>query len=129
MPVKCITPLLIHSPNKAFIVILFLFLISSAQSQNDPFKKDTIPFHIDPLHISLKPSPKANPELNEHFKRPENELMSWPNFPLTAAQIDYRDKKNNDPYLKQLGREIIESYINGILSGKKNKPVAEVPRF
>lgn len=111
-------------------IALISILASTAVAQNGPIKKDTFSFHINPQYISsFKDMLKANPNLNEHFKRPNNQLMSWPNYPLTAAQIEQRDKKYYLPWGQQLVSDIIGTYLNGVINSKKDKPAASVPKF
>ncbi len=58
--------------------------------------------------------------------------MYWPNYPLTAAQIQARDKEwdreNNQSPGQQIAGEIMESAINNLINGRKS-PVANRPKF
>lgn len=111
-------------------IVLVLCLASRSHAQNMPAEKDSGFHHLNPLlHSSFKKPVKPAPGLNEHFKRPNNQLMSWPNYPLTAAQIAERDRRLNEPVGKQIAEEIIGSYINAVMTGKNKKPVASVPKF
>lgn len=80
--------------------------------------------------VFKKPVP-ANPFLSSKvtytYKKPSGELMSWPNYPLTAAQIAARDKEDEAnskpvPYL-------VNQVVNTLLNGKKQHRPAQVPRF
>ncbi|MEO6541411.1 MAG: hypothetical protein ABIN74_10485, partial [Ferruginibacter sp.] len=74
----------------------------------------------------------TNPLLAEYIKPTKHELMYWPNYPLTAAQVEARnkewDRKFNRPIGQQIVGEIVDSYINTILYGKK-QVVAVRPKF
>ena len=107
-----------------------LFFCLPVYAQNDVSKKDSSNLHLNPLLLSSFKKPvKPNPSLNEHFKSPNNQLMYWPNYPLTAAQIEERDKRNNRPFKEQIVHDVIDSYIDGLIKGKPKKPVAKPPHF
>jgi hypothetical protein len=111
-------------------VVLILVFCVPANAQNESLKKDTTALHLNPLLVSsFRKTVKPNPGLNDHFKIPNNQLMYWPMYPLTAAQIEARDKKYNEPVGKQIAEEVIGSYLNSIINGKNKKPVASVPKF
>jgi hypothetical protein len=111
-------------------MVLILFFGLSACAQNNLIKKDTTGSTLNPLlYTSFKNSIKPGPNLNERFKSPNNQLMYWPNYHLTAAQVEERLRRYDQPVLKQIAREIAESYINSLLNGKNKKPVVSTPRF
>src|SRR4051812_20788859 len=74
---------------------------------------------------------KPNPLLSEYIKPSKYELMYWPNFPLTPAQVESRnrewERKNNRPLgqqiLSDITTDIIKSSVNSLIYGKK-MPVA-----
>ena len=94
--------------------------------------------------------PRMNPLLYAAFKKPVNpilllseyvkpskyELMYWPDFPLTPAQLEARDRewerRNNRPFgqqiLSDIATEIIKYQVNSLIYGKK-MPVAVAPKF
>ena len=87
---------------------------------------------MNPLLLAAFKKPlKANPLLAEKIKPSRFELMYWPNYPLTAAQIAARDRewerKNKQSIGEQIAGDIIKSYVNTLIYGKK--PVAAVPKF
>ena len=111
-------------------VVLVSGFTSLAHAQNKPAEKNSSIQHLSPLLLSAPgKSIKPASNLNQHFKRPGNQLMNWPDYPLTAAQIMERDKTYDQPIGQQLARSIAESYIKSILDGKNKKPVASVPKF
>ena len=118
-------------PCKTVLTIAFDFgSVSLLQAQNKPEEKSNPGQHLNPLLFSSFKKPvKPAADLNERFKRPTNQLMSWPNYPLTAQQIMQRDEKYNQPIGKQILNEMAESYINSLLNGRNKKPVAVRPRF
>jgi len=110
-------------------MVLILFLGLSACAQHN-LSKDTTGINLNPLlYTSFKNPIKPGTNLNERFKRPNDQLMYWPNYALTAAQIEERDRKYDQPVLKQMAQEIAESYINSLLNGKNKKPVVSAPKF
>ncbi|MBL7703212.1 MAG: hypothetical protein JNM14_13255 [Ferruginibacter sp.] len=64
------------------------------------------------------------------------ELMHWPNYPLTTAQIIARQeqwhRRNNQSTGKQIAgdiaSDIIRNQVNSLIFGKK-MPVAVTPKF
>ena len=112
-----------------FIALSLLFALP-AYSQNIFFSKDRSDLKLNPLfYFSNKQTLKQNPNLTEHFKSPRHQLMYWPAYYLTADQIKERDKKYDRPKGEQIADEIIETYINALISAKNKKPVAKVPKF
>lgn len=82
---------------------LLLYYNSSAQKQNKPARTYT--------------------KLN--YTRPTNQLMSWPNYPLTAAQIEQRDRnwKQEHKLSSVVAKDIITSFLS------KKKRTAVQPKF
>jgi hypothetical protein len=121
-----------HFPKKMMAVIMLLVaLISSASAQQDTAKIKNLGFHINPLHTSsFKNTVKANADLNEHFKRPNNELMVWTFYPSKEWWLDPIDKTYKQiPLRKQLSDQLVESVFNSIIRGKTNKPLTAPPKF
>jgi hypothetical protein len=120
------------------IIIILVFvgafvLTSTAQDNNsNEVKRPT----LNPLLKSaFKKSVKPNPIRSEYVKPGKHELMYWPNYPLTAAQIEARNKewerRNNKTIggqiLSDITSDIIKTQVNSLIYGKK--PVAVVPKF
>jgi hypothetical protein len=88
------------------------------------------------LRSAFKVVANTNPLLSIHLRPTKSELMYWPNYPLTATQIEARNKqwerRNSQTFGEQvasdIAKEIIKNQINAILYGRKNAP-AVVPRF
>lgn len=118
-------------PGKTVLTIaLALGFVSLLQAQNKLEEKSIPGQQLNPLLFSSFKKPvKPATDLNERFKRPTNQLMSWPNYPLTAQQIMQRDRKYDQPIGKQILNEMAESYINSLLNGRNKKTVAVRPRF
>ncbi len=114
------------------MVLLLLVMAvfgSGAAAQDVLQKKDTVK-HLSPMLIASfkKPATPAR-NINDRYKMPNKQLMYWPNYPLTAAQIMARDAKYDRPLGKQIASDIAESYVNYLLYGRNKKPVASVPKF
>ena len=123
-------------------IVLVLVFGLAAFSQNYLLQKDTFNLHLNPILVSAIKNPvKPNPTLNERFKHPNNQLMYWPNYPLTAAQIEARnrewDRNNNLPIGQRIAKDAIEIFIlepllynsvNSLIYGRKIPP-AKVPKF
>ena len=114
------------SLKKPIVNILLIFSFGlAAHAQNDTLRKDTTRFFIKPIPVTYSTDPiKPNPKLNEHFRSPNNQLMRWPNYPLTAEQIEKRDKNNHKTVGEQVATDVIKSYLKS-----KKKPAATAPRF
>jgi hypothetical protein len=120
----------LHKP--VFFVGLILIFTTAAYSQNQ-LKKETGNHRLNPLLLApFKKTNKAYPLLSGYIKPTKHELMYWPNYPLSAAQIDARDKewdrKNKQPFGEQIASDIIKSYVNSLIYGKKS-PVTVAPKF
>ena len=123
---------------KPMVTIGFIFSFSSAVSAQfclnyGPEKH----FWMNPLLFSAFKKPlKPNPLLSEYITPSKYELMYWPNFPLTPAQVEARDRewerKNSRPIgqqiLSDITTDIIKSSVNSLIYGKK-MPVAVTPKF
>lgn len=110
-------------------IIPVLFFCLSAYSQEDVSKKDSLNLRLNPLLLSTFKNPvKADPTLNEHLKPTKNELMDWSAYYLTDEQRRERERRLNQPLYKQIGNDIIDSYVHSLIYGKIKKPAA-VPKF
>ncbi|MFN8308059.1 MAG: hypothetical protein U0T79_14900 [Ferruginibacter sp.] len=109
------------------LAMAFLFHTNSPaqQARNNDSSKTLSPL----LSNAFKKHPTTHPRLNDHFKRPNNQLMYWPNYPLTAWEIEQRDRKYDRSVGQQIASSIAESYVNYLLYGRNRKPVANIPKF
>jgi hypothetical protein len=115
--------------NTTLCILTMLFFSLPAHAQNDFAKPDVDSSKHNPLFIAaLKKPIKANPILAERIKPTKHELMYWPNFPLTAAQIEARDRLRNRSIGRQISEDIIKNYVNTLIYGKKIPP-AVIPKF
>lgn len=113
------------------VLVLLLVFSTAGFSQTAPLPKDSLLARgLNSAFIAANNKPvQARVSYNilpykVYTVRNGRELMYWPNFPLTAAQIAERDKK----YDKPIGQQIAESTINDLINGKKS-PVAVRPKF
>jgi hypothetical protein len=108
----------------ACIALLVFFLTAQpalfAQTTKPPCANDPL-FYYHEL-FAKKP---AHPYIKIDYSRPNNQLMSWPNYPLTAAQIAQRDRnwKQENKVSSRVAKDIITSFLS------KKKPVAVIPKF
>jgi hypothetical protein len=105
-------------------VVLFTL---GAAAQNKPGVKDSTYFLKSFLSQS---TPKrsaliANPTIKTRYTRPNNQLMSWPNYLLTAYQIQQRDKKLAES--RKLKNVIANDVLKSFLS--KKTTTAVIPKF
>ena len=125
---------------------LILITTLSAQTNNlsagSRKNMDTNDFQLNPLlRSAFKNQINANPLVAEFIKPTKYELMYWPNYPLTAAQIDARqrewDRNNNLPIGQQIAKDAIDIFImqpllynavNSLIYGRKTSP-AVAPKF
>lgn len=115
------------------VMLVILFSTLSVFSQNNTTYTSTDTAHLNPFfYTALKKPIKTNPLFAERIKPSKNELMYWPNYPLSAAQIDARqrewERKNNQPFGQQIASDIISNAAKNIIYGKKMPP-ATVPKF
>ncbi len=110
---------------------------TNASAQNNNVKSDSNTVKLSPLLLSAFKKPlKANPLPAKKIKPSKFELMYWPNYPLTAAQIEARNKEWERRSTYTLGQQIvmdiagdiIKNQINSLIYGKK-MPVAVAPKF
>src|SRR6478609_6085613 len=88
------------------IGLIFAFA-TTLPAQTNSLKSDTANYTLNPLLRSSFQKPvKTNPMLTEYIKPTKYELMRWPNYSLTAAQIEERDRQNDLPPEKQLAHDI-----------------------
>ena len=121
---------LLYLPGIVLTLVPLLVFGLTVSAQNGLLKKDTSRLSLSPILFSAFKQPvKPNPLLNERLKRPGNQLMNWPNYPLTAAQIAQRDAKYDQPVVKQIVEDVLGTYVNGIINGKSRKPAASLPKF
>jgi hypothetical protein len=106
------------------LVVLFTL---GATAQNKLGVKDSAYFLKSFLNQSThkKNILIANPAVKTKYARPNNQLMSWSNYPLTPYQIQQRDKQLAES--RKLKNVIANDVLKSILS-KKNKP-AIIPKF
>lgn len=116
---------------------LILFFVSALSAQTVNVKTSTNEFEINPLLLTAFKKPaKATPMLAERMKPSKHELMYWPNYPLTAAKIEVRNREWEKRNRKTIGgqivsdvaSDIIKTQVNSLINGKKF-PVAVVPGF
>ncbi len=79
------------------LVLSWLFTVLFtlvAAAQNKSNIKDSTVFLKSFLNQTTpkKSTLLTNPTIKTRYARPNNQLMSWPNYPLTAYQIEQRDK-------------------------------------
>ena len=121
-------------PSKTILsIVLAMAFAPLVHAQNKLTATNSSPNHLSPLLVSsFKKQVKPAVDLNERFKSPKNELMFWPNYPLTYAQIETMDRewerKNNRSLGEQIAGDIIKSYVNALIYGKPYTP-AKVPKF
>jgi hypothetical protein len=117
---------------RIFALVLVLIFSTVGYSQNKLLKNDSVlTKHFNPIFISAYKNPhQITPCLARPYtvKPSKHELMYWPNYPLTAAQIEARNRKYDQSLGQQIIGSIAESYINSLLYGKKMPP-AVTPKF
>jgi hypothetical protein len=116
-----------------FIFAFAITAIAQTTAGDTPVKTQV----LNPLLFSAFKKPlKANPLLSEYIKPSKYELMYWPNFPLTVAQVEARDREWKTRNKKTIGgqivsdiaSDIIKNSVNSLIYGKK-MPVAVTPKF
>ncbi len=117
------------------IIAAFTCFTFTAFCQDDLYQKDAVLPRLSPVLTAAIKNPKpgflkiphANPPYKTYKVRPDGALMRWPNYPLTAQQIEARQVMYDRSIGRQIAESILESYVTGILKGRK--PVARIPKF
>ena len=119
---------------KPIVTIGFIFSFSIAASAQvyDANVVGKYPLMNPLLYAAFKKPLKPNPLLSEYVKPSKHELMYWPYFPLTIAQVEARnrewERKNRQTLGEQIAGDIIKNQVNSLIYGKK-MPVAVAPKF
>ena len=124
--------------NISSLVLLIIFSLAG-YAQITPLQRDTLAtLPVNALFYASHKKPNQlmamhiNPPYKPFVLRKGGELMHWPNYPLTAGQIIARQadwqRRNSQTIGEQIASDIIKSYVNSIISGKK-MPVAVAPKF
>ena len=109
-----------------FNIALVLFLCTKVSAQTTPVVKDSSNIKNNlPYYYSIAPAKTQHPYQHINYTRPNNQLMSWPDYPLTLAEIERRNEKWEQDH--KLSNIIAKDVLQSILS--KKKKVAVVPKF
>jgi hypothetical protein len=109
-----------------FNTVLLLSLSTTISAQVTPEVKDSS--HIkNNVWFSpfVAPAKTQYPYQHINYTRPNNQLMSWPDYPLTLAEIKQRDEKWKQD--NTLSNRIVKDVVESILT--KKKKTAVVPKF
>lgn len=106
------------------LLVVFSSLTVNAQYQKNPANSpDTV--NTLAFYHTVKNAPATRQYLHLKYTRPNNQLMSWPNYPLTPEEFMRRadeNNRNNKP-----GNAVAKDIITSILS--KKKKIAVIPKF
>ena len=134
----CRNKYLYHFMQKTFATVIFICsftLAASAQIYNANVV-GKYPCMSPLLFAAFKKPLKPNPLLSSYVKPSKYELMYWPNFPLTPAQVEARNREWERSNKQTIGgqivsdiaNDIIKNQINSLIYGKK-MPVAVAPKL
>jgi len=93
---------------------------SSAITTDSSNKKNVLAFYH-----SIAPEKVIHPFQRIDYTRPNDQLMSWPNYPLTPTEIERRHRVMERD--SKVGNVIAKDIITGLL--KKKTKVAVIPKF
>lgn len=136
----CCGKYLRHRLQRKLIGSLMLMLFSAGgYAQNVPMVRDSLFARpASPVVVSISKKPvqlmrlRFNPPYKPYFARKGGELMHWPNYPLTAAQIIARQadwqRRNNQRVGERVAGDIIKNSVNALIYGRKSAP-ATIPKF
>jgi len=93
----------------------------SLSAQDTAAANDSMPKPV--VIFAYKDSANTKPIAKYVYRQPTNELMRWPNYPLTAEQVQ-RNMDNNAEK-----RKILPSVVNQLLSSKKKMTGTTPPKF
>ena len=108
----------------SFTVMLLCCIATKAQNQtvaNDSSSTEKRLFY----YHSFTSSKAARPYTKIDYTRPNNQLMSWPNFPLTATELERRHRvaEKEEKVSSVIAKDIITNLL------KKKTKVAVIPKF
>jgi hypothetical protein len=118
---------LYHRPVRTLfgtILLLCCYLSSTAQNQQ-PVKDSSNTQKRLLYYHSYTNSKPAHPYTKIDYTRPNDQLMSWPNFPLTATEMERRHRVAEKE--EKLSSVIAKDIITNLL--KKKTKVAVIPKF
>ena len=108
----------------AVILVLCCTVVKAQPTNNNvndsSGKKNALAFYHSIAPAKVKPAYQ-----HIDYTRPNNQLMSWPGYPLTAIEIERRDKASEQE--NKIGNVIAKDIITGLL--KKKTKVAGIPKF
>ena len=105
------------------LLLLLCCLGSTAQDQRPV--KDSITQKRLLYYHSFTSSKPAHPYTKIDYTRPNDQLMSWPNFPLTATEMERRHRVAEKE--EKLSSVIAKDIITNLL--KKKPRIAVIPKF
>jgi len=114
----------LHRPLMGIIVIICCSLNTTAQ--HSPAAKDSSSTQKRLYYYhSFTSSKPAHPYTKIDYTRPNNQLMSWPNFPLTATEIERRHRvaEQESKPSSVIAKDIITNLL------KKKTKTAVIPKF
>jgi phage-related tail fiber protein len=114
---------------KFICAIVFLISNSKANAQTTPIKKDISNYKMIILNSCAKSNTANIFAVNQRFKIPDTEMMSFNARPLSANEYIYRQKIRQNDYDKKQDctSQIITSIAKSIFI--KQKPTAVLPAF
>lgn len=78
------------------------------------------------IYYHSSKEPKATRTyLHLDYTRPNNQLMSWPDYPLTAYEIEHRDRRREQE--NKISNKIAKDIITSLLH--KKKKAAVIPTY
>ncbi len=104
---------------------LLLFFCFTATAQTQPANKDSSYEKRLFYYHSVTSAKKIYPYTKIDYSLPNNQLMSWPDFPLTPTEIERRHRvaeKERKP-ASIIAKDIITNLL------KKKTKVAVIPKF
>ena len=102
------------------VIVLCCSLMLSAQNKDSANTKSNLFFY----HTATQ-NKTAHLYSKLQYERPNNQLMSWPDYPLTTTQIEQRNKQWEQD--NKLTNKIAKDIITSLLS--KKKKIAVIPQF
>jgi hypothetical protein len=111
--------------NPLLVIIVTTCCSLRVEAQNKVAAKDSSTQQRLVYYHRFTNSKPIHPYTKIDYTRPNNQLMSWPNFPLTATEIERRHRvseQENKP-----GAVIAKDIITNLL--RKKTKVAVIPTF
>jgi hypothetical protein len=109
------------------MVCCFIFFCCYAQT--DTTKKDISVSRVVFKTPSKSAYATTKPLTPYQYHAPTNQLMFWPNYPLSATEIEAKRRLESKSFGLQVTESIAKQVVTSLIKGTRKTPDASLPRF